>query len=140
MNKTLTIILFGEPVANARHRMTRTGISYTEPKTASERNRLKEAAERQMIAAGIAMFTGPLDVKHRVERPMLKSFSKKKYAAALSRELLPTSRPDFDNYAKMVDALNGIVWKDDAQICHYEMWKVFSEQPKVVFQITAIQE
>lgn len=135
---TITIVLLGEPVANARHRTTKSGHTYTPAETKSERNRLKAAAEKEMIDAHLVMFEGPIMVQHRIERPLLKSFSGVKRQAALRQDILPITRPDFDNYAKMVDAFNGIVWKDDSQICRYEMTKVYSEQPKVIFQIKEI--
>jgi Holliday junction resolvase RusA-like endonuclease len=38
----------------------------------------------------------------------------------------PAVRPDIDNYAKAVmDALNGIVWMDDSQVCVIEAVKIY---------------
>lgn len=48
-----------------------------------------------------------------------------------------TSKPDVDNLAKMVgDALNGVLWKDDAQIVKCTVLKLWGEQPglRVVVQ------
>lgn len=40
----------------------------------------------------------------------------------------PTVRPDLDNYIKLVmDALNGLVWKDDAQVCSITAHKTYSK-------------
>jgi Holliday junction resolvase RusA-like endonuclease len=135
---SITIALLGVPVANARHRTTKSGHAYTPAKTADERTRLKLAAQQEMLACSLTPFEGPVSVRHRIERPIPTTFSKKKRQSALLQDILPITRPDFDNYAKMVDALNGIVWKDDSQVCFYAMTKVYSEQPKVVFQITEI--
>ena len=42
-----------------------------------------------------------------------------------------TSRKDVDNLQKLIfDALNGIFWKDDAQICWVEAQKKYSERPR----------
>lgn len=40
----------------------------------------------------------------------------------------PTSRPDVDNYAKLVlDALNGIAWHDDAQVVSLSILKAWTD-------------
>jgi Holliday junction resolvase RusA-like endonuclease len=135
---TITIVMLGVPVANARHRMTKSGHAYTPVKTADERTRLKLIAQREMMACHLTPFEGPVSVKHRIERPIPTAFSKRKRQSALLGSLLPITRPDFDNYAKMVDALKGIVWIDDSQVCLYRLEKLYSDQPKVVFQISEI--
>ena len=46
------------------------------------------------------------------------SVSQKVRALMLNGEILPTKRPDGDNIIKVVlDALNGVVFHDDGQIC-----------------------
>jgi len=40
----------------------------------------------------------------------------------------PCVRPDLDNYTKaFLDAVQGIVFKDDGQICGGEVWKKYSK-------------
>ncbi|MBO8442602.1 MAG: RusA family crossover junction endodeoxyribonuclease [Spirochaetes bacterium] len=57
-----------------------------------------------------------------------KSFSKKKRKAALAGELRPTTKPDLDNVAKTIlDALNGVAWKDDSEITTLAITKRYSE-------------
>lgn len=56
----------------------------------------------------------------------------------ISGALLPTKKPDLDNVAKIVcDALNGVAYKDDAQIVDLKVHKYFSETPEVVVVIMA---
>lgn len=58
-----------------------------------------------------------------------KSWSKNKKAAALGTP--HASKPDLDNLVKFIlDALNGIVWKDDAVIAEIHAKKVYSSSPK----------
>ena len=64
------------------------------------------------------------------------SMPKKKLALALTGLIHPITRPDCDNYAKAVlDALNGIVWLDDAQIIHLTVSKHFAEKPRVQIDV-----
>jgi len=42
-----------------------------------------------------------------------------------------TSKPDVDNLAKLtLDALTGIFWRDDAQICRCFIVKAYSDKPR----------
>jgi Holliday junction resolvase RusA-like endonuclease len=50
-----------------------------------------------------------------------------------------TSRKDIDNLQKLIfDALNGIFWKDDAQICWVEAQKKYSERPRTFIKISTL--
>ena len=41
-----------------------------------------------------------------------------------------------DNYIKsLLDALNGLVWDDDAKIVHLEADKFYSEQPRIEIEV-----
>jgi len=52
-----------------------------------------------------------------------KSWSKRKKGAAKFH----TSRPDADNLAKSIkDALNGIAYKDDSQVCYLQVRKQYA--------------
>ncbi len=48
--------------------------------------------------------------------------------ASVPRRLYPHTRPDLDNYLKLLwDALNGVIFKDDAQIISVTATKIFGE-------------
>jgi Holliday junction resolvase RusA-like endonuclease len=64
-----------------------------------------------------------------------KSWSKKERRDALRGAILPTSRPDADNYGKIVDALNEIVWKDDSQVCDFRVIKRYSDVPALRIEV-----
>lgn len=65
-----------------------------------------------------------------------KSASKKKRAAMLADDVLPTKKPDRDNIAKVVgDALNGYAWHDDALIASGVIEKRYAEIPRVEITI-----
>lgn len=47
--------------------------------------------------------------------------------------------PDYGNALKGVeDALNGIIWRDDRQICHATIRKIYSDQPGLEFSAMEI--
>ena len=51
-----------------------------------------------------------------------------------SGKLKPCKKPDADNIAKVVsDALNGIVYEDDSQICDLNVKKLYTVQEPGVY-------
>jgi Holliday junction resolvase RusA-like endonuclease len=47
-----------------------------------------------------------------------------------------TAKPDADNIAKLVgDALNGIAWRDDAQIARATVEKFYGDEPRLAVRI-----
>ncbi len=66
-------------------------------------------------------YEGPLQVQIVVR--LQKPASKPK-----KRPCWPTGKPDSDNYAKLLlDALNGVVWRDDSQVCRLFVEKVYCD-------------
>jgi Holliday junction resolvase RusA-like endonuclease len=61
--------------------------------------------------------------------PIAQSWAKKKQASALAGTEPPCVKPDHDNLAKSLDALNGIVWGDDKQIVFSRVFKIYGERP-----------
>lgn len=108
----VTFWVEGVPVAKGRARITTRGGSpraYTPARTRDYEARVREAAVAAM--AGAPPFSGPLAARIDASWPALQSGPKALRSAA------PTSRPDADNVAKAIlDALNGVVYRDDAQV------------------------
>lgn len=82
---------------------------------------------------GREQLDGPLLVRVNAFMPIPKSLNKAKTAAAIIGELRPTTKPDVDNFAKVVDALNGIVWRDDSQVVQLTVAKHYSDRPRLEF-------
>ena len=54
----------------------------------------------------------------------------------LNGTILPTKRPDVDNLAKIIlDGLNGVAYRDDAQVCCIHFEKKYSETPETIVKI-----
>ena len=68
--------------------------------------------------------------------PLPKSATKKEKADMTNRVLLPIKIPDTDNIIKIVaDALNGVAYRDDAQIVRVEASKFYGEKPRLFIRI-----
>lgn len=64
--------------------------------------------------------------------PIPKSTSKKNIALMREGKIRHTKKIDCDNLAKIIlDSLNGIAYKDDAQVCELLVCKYYGDEPKV---------
>ena len=96
---------------------------------------LLAAAGRQAMN-GHQVRQGALSVRIEAGMAAPASWSQKKRQAALSGDLSPIGKPDFDNLAKCVgDALNKIVWKDDSQIIVCAFRKFYSDEPGLTISV-----
>lgn len=129
----------GEPQGKARPRVVRTGgvsRAYTPEKTVNYENYVKLEFQRQ---CGVPFVMGPLSVEIVACFGVPASASKKKTAAMLAGQVLPTKKPDCDNIIKIIcDALNGLAYKDDAQIVHVSIRKKYAAIPHVDVSITEV--
>lgn len=129
----LTIAMDGPPIAKTRARFGR-GHAYTPAQTRSFANDFGWAAKAAM--AGRTPFTGAVKIIARFELPIPASWSARKRADAITGEIHPTAKPDLDNFLKAVlDAINGIVVGDDAQVTEIRASKIYSLAPKTILTV-----
>ena len=125
----------GAPVGKGRPRAARRGtgvVMFTPEKTAGYEALVAAAASNAMRAEAGPLFTGPLEAVLEMRIPIPASWSKAHKAAALAGTELPTSKPDIDNVVKAIlDACNGMVFRDDSQVVILIATKRFSETPGV---------
>ena len=127
----------GQPVGKGRPRFSRaSGTVYTPEKTARYEERLAWAA--QSVMAGRPLLTGGLQVDIEAYMDIPKSKPKTFRAAALAGAIRPTTKPDPDNIAKMLDALNRVVWVDDSQIVTLNVHKHYSDRPRLQITVREI--
>ena len=129
----------GAPVGKGRPRAARRGagvIMFTPGKTA-DYEALMAATAAAALAGAMRIGTsklldGPLAAMLEMQFPVPSSWSKAKRARALAGVEWHTSKPDADNVAKAIlDACNGVVFRDDSQIVILIATKAFSEEPGV---------
>lgn len=84
---------------------------------------------------GSAPLEGPLQMQIRAVYVAPASWSAKRKAGTIWK----TSTPDADNLAKIVkDALNKIVYGDDAQVADLRVQKVYGPAPGLIVSVQAI--
>ena len=106
---------------------------YPDPATAAYEATLKQAAA--IFMRGRAPTEAPLALLVHSFRPIPPSWSGKARRAAIAGDIRPTSRPDWDNYGKITDALNKIVWLDDAQVVDGRVIKLYAEHPALRIEV-----
>lgn len=133
------MILDIEPVEQARPRAVRRGKRigmYDPPKVSKFKRELRQLAKNRF---GDDPLDGELSVEIKFYRSIQKSLSKKERAKRLSGENRPIVKPDLDNYVKStLDALNGILWTDDARIVDLHAHKYYSDDPHIEITVTEL--
>jgi Holliday junction resolvase RusA-like endonuclease len=109
------ISLLVTPKPKGRPRFTRKGFAYTPKETRDYENLLSEAISKFFSSAPIEDRPLKLELVFYIQKP---KSAKRDY---------PQTRPDLDNLMKAVmDAMNGIVYKDDSLICDISASKRYS--------------
>lgn len=129
---TLTVEVLGLPVAQGRPRAARfgAGVRLYDPAKSKDWKRTVHYTVAEKIAPESHRFPlqGPLVVTLRFSMPRPKSLPK--------RVQHHTKRPDLDNCAKAVmDALNGLVYRDDSQVWWLDVSKCYSDRPGVRIEV-----
>lgn len=106
---------------------------YPDPDTEAYEKTLAEAAG--LFMRGRPPTENPVSLLVHSFRPIPASWSKANKAKAAAGAILPTSRPDWDNYGKITDALNEIVWKDDSQVVDGRCIKRYSDEPALRIEV-----
>lgn len=131
---TLIIELSGDPKGKGRPRFSRkSGVAYTPAPTRNYEAALRLAAQAVMLSA--VPVEGPLKVVVDAFFGVPRSWSIRKRESALLGLLRPTGRPDLDNIVKVLDALNGVVWRDDSQIVLAIVSKRYSDRPRLRIEV-----
>lgn len=136
---TIRITLDGNPTAKGRPRFTSVGgfgRAFTPAKTRAYEARLADAG--RAVMAGAEPLQGPLSLVMHVRLPIPKSWPKARQQSARTGCTRPTGKPDWDNFGKVVDALNGIVWADDGQVVQATVLKYYADEPCMTVEVVAI--
>ena len=139
MPDRISFVVEGPPVAKARARSGQ-GIFYTPAKTKAYEQAVAWSARKAM--RGHELFDGAVELSLMVHISVPKSWPNKKKDQAAMGFIRPTARPDLDNYLKIVcDGLNGIVWKDDAQVVRVEASKLYEDwqgKPRIEVMVSSV--
>lgn len=128
-----------EPVPQLRPRVSSRGgyvRVYDPAKVKQFKSLLRSLAVNQYARPPLL---GPLSVSLTFYRPVQKSISQSERERRLSTESKPVVKPDTDNYIKStLDALNGVLWHDDAQIVKITAEKRYSDHPKITVSVKPV--
>jgi len=106
--------------------------TFTDPATRKAMDRIQDAAVRAMEAESLDPCQGPLTVGLYVYRAKGRPTSKIGKDRAEADQIRPVTKPDLDNYSKAaLDAMNGVCYRDDAQVVRLVVEKRFSERPRM---------
>lgn len=132
--------IHGEPQGKGRPRFS-TVCGHAKPRTPDETVLYENLVKTEYRQQSGVRFPDDamLDVRIFAYYSIPKSVSKKKRQAMLDKKIRPTKKPDFDNIGKVIcDSLNGIAYRDDAQVVDSMVRKFYGETPKVVVTIEEI--
>lgn len=128
----IEIIIPGPPRGKGRPKFTKTGHAYTPEKTAAYENLVRLAYQQAM--GDMEPFTGPVKLTVKAYMPIPASVSKKR--GVEMRGQPHPKKPDTTNVVKAIeDGLNGVAYKDDAQIWSLTAIKTYGVSPRLVVEI-----
>ena len=135
---TWTLTVPGEPIAKGRPKL---GVvnghahAFTPKRTRTYEDIIRQTAIREWKRPLIA--ERPIWMRATFVRAIPASWSIKKKNAASAGQVQPIGRPDLDNFWKAcVDAMNGVVYVDDALIVEMAARKVYGAVPNVTVTLT----
>lgn len=130
-----------EPIQQARPRATHFGRGirlYDPPKVARFKRDLALLCRQQYHDEPLE---GEISLKVAFYRPVQKSISKIEHDRRVKSVHRPVVKPDLSNYLKSFeDALNGVLWADDAMVVHEEIDKFYSDDPHIDLEVKVKNE
>ena len=138
----ITLTILGMPQGKGRPRFAKHGNfvnTYTPDKTVIYENLVRTEYTRQFKPLRFADQSLRMEVTAFF--PIPKSTSKKNAALMRENKLRPAKKPDADNILKIIaDSLNGVAYKDDAQITDATVRRFYSDIPRVEVKISEVTE
>ena len=131
----------GKPQGKARPRFNTVTKAVHTPRSTRQ---YEESVRYSYISATDAdnrFHQGAVRVEIDAVFPIQKSWNKEKTRKAKAREIVPETKPDTDNIAKAVlDALNGLAYKDDSQVVDLSVCKRYGEIGHVYVRIMDMED
>lgn len=141
---SIKITVPGDPVPKGRHRArivqprNKPAFIHFYQDADTEAYEKKVAWQARIVMGPRGWLLGALEIRVTAWVSIPQSWSQKQQARALNGDLLPTTRPDADNYLKCcLDAMNSVVYKDDSQFVTMSVTKRYSDSPRLEIEIMA---
>jgi Holliday junction resolvase RusA-like endonuclease len=135
MSNILSFIIPGPPVGKQRartfrHKQSGRIISMTPAKTVNYEALVKQTFDH--LFPGAVPIEGPVSISLCIALEPSKALAAKIEKSGTLKIQRPTKRPDCSNVLKAIeDALNGMAYRDDAQIAEVHIEKVYALKPCV---------
>lgn len=129
-----SIVVYGAPVPKGRPRLSTVNghaRAFTPAKTRRYEDLIRLEAGRAMEGRDQLLGATRVRIRAFMQTPQAIARHKTKGPLAEAGQLRPVTKPDADNFAKVIDALNGIVWPDDNQVVELTVEKFYSERPRL---------
>lgn len=127
-----------KPVGKGRPRFKRVG-NFVQTYTPANTAEYEKLVRLRFQNAGGVITDKPVRVEIVAFFAPPKSARKKDKIEMLANRILPEKKPDVDNVAKIIlDALNKVAYKDDAQVVELSVKKRYTEEAKVIVHIEEI--
>lgn len=135
---TCDFVVEGKPVGKGRPRFKRVG-NFVQTYTPANTAEYEKLVRLKFKNAGGVITENPVKVEIVAFFTPPKSTKKRDRIEMLANRILPVKKPDCDNIAKIVlDALNKIAYKDDAQVAELSVKKRYAAAAKVFVHIEEI--
>lgn len=134
MSRIIRVTAYGRPAPKGRPRVVRLPNGAVRTYTPRATVAWEEDVRLQALASRPAQ---PIEGPIRLELTVVLLRPR----SAPKRRVWPDRRPDLDNYTKTVlDALNGLYWRDDAQIVELAARKIYGEPPRIEILVQVLGE
>ena len=128
----------GEPRGKGRPRFTRSGHAYTDRETKAYEEKIV-AYYRMTLRGTRVPDEAFVSVDVVAYLPIPKDATKAQIAGMAAKTILPSRKPDVDNVLKAVlDALNGVAYKDDSRVYRTSCVKFYSAEPRLEITIREV--
>ncbi len=135
----MIINIYGTPIAQPRYH-TGKGFSYIRKTSKGKQHPIIGFKERIYWAC----FNAVRDLDHYPLKGGVYvelDFIFKRHKGIPKNQKYKTTKPDRDNLDKAVlDAMNGIIYVDDAQVCDGPIRKLWGDEAQVIIKIEAIDD
>ena len=126
----------GKPIPKGRPRLGKRS-TYTPEKTRVYEKTLRNKAIDMLKNS--APYPSAVRVSILVKVKTGDEIKKPMRESAYAGKIRPTKRPDIDNIAKTIlDALNGVVFRDDSQVVELFASKAYNDKDEVFITVTSI--
>lgn len=133
----IMFIIPGDVVPWARSGGGRTVARFT-PKRQRDYMGMIRAEAHKAMSAFPGPFAGPLKLTVVAVYLWPKSTTKARMAAVDGA--WKTTKPDGDNISKIIkDAMNAIVYVDDAQVCESSCWKILGPKAGLLVEVSSLE-